>query len=298
MSTMPPLSISEKDFALIRDIVYEHSGIKLKDSKRALVTNRLRKRLIALDMKDFGQYCALLRTRDGLRRELEEVIDSLTTNETYFFRESKHFDVLMKTVFPAAKAKPGKSVSIWCAGCSTGQEPYTAAICALEFMAAEKCRLPVSIFASDISPTALAEAKAGAYPERKTKGLAPHHLRTYFDKTPEGFSVKKELRNIVRFQQLNLLTEKPNQRFDVIFCRNVMIYFDADSQAKVVANIRDCLAREGMFFIGHAESLYRNSQGFEVERIDNAIVYRKTEEKPFSSKPVLPASPINTMEKR
>lgn len=273
------LVLSDKDFDFIRNLVYRSAGIHLKDSKRALVTNRLRKRLIALGLGSFDQYCSLLRKPGALDAELPEILDSITTNETYFFREGKHFDFLNKIVFPECCEKRAKLLTVWCAGCSTGQEPYTIAIAALEHMAAAKSRFSISILATDICAPALAEAREGLFPERKMRGVTPGIALRYFDKSPEGFALKKEARNLVRFQRLNIVSEKPQSKFDVIFCRNVMIYFDMESQARAVANLHSCLNKDGILLIGHAESLYRHSVGFETLRIADTIVYKKEKEK-------------------
>lgn len=272
----PSLVMADKDFDFIRGIVYDTAGIRLKDTKRTLVINRLRKRLVALKIGTFEEYCNLLKTRSGLRAELGEIIDAITTNETYFFRELKHFDCLNQYVFPAA-AEKSRHINIWSAACSTGQEPYTIAIAALEYMAAHRLRLNVSILGADLCTTAVRESKEGFYHERKMKGMPPALLSKYFDREGEGYRIKKEPRALVRFQQMNLLTEKPMQKFDVIFCRNVLIYFDDASQGRAIGNLRDCLARDGLLMIGHAESLYRHSEGFESVRIANTVVYRKTE---------------------
>lgn len=272
----PSLIMADKDFDFIRSIVYDTAGIRLKDTKRTLVINRLRKRLVALKIGTFGEYCNLLKTRAGLRAELGEIIDAITTNETYFFREMKHFDCLNQFIFPAA-AEKYKHINIWSAACSTGQEPYTIAIAALEYMAAHRCRLNVSIIGTDLCTTAVSESKEGFYHERKMKGMPPALLSKYFDREGDGYRIKKEPRALARFQQMNLLTEKPLQKFDIIFCRNVLIYFDDASQGKAISNLRDCLVKDGILMIGHAESLYRHSEGFESERMANTVVYRKAE---------------------
>ena len=228
--------------ALVRDV----AGIQLPAGKEGLVRARLAKRLRAHGVSSYGEYLELVRDPSG--GELAEMVDVLTTNKTDFFRESAHFDVLARDVLPPLGTAP---VRIWSAGCATGEEPYTLAM-----VLREAGRHDAKILATDISRRVLAHAKAGVYADAAVRPV-PDALRTrHFARTERGWEAGAGLKSLVTFARLNLMARWPMRGpFHAIFCRNVMIYFDRDTQQALVARFRELLAPGGYLFVGHSESL-------------------------------------------
>ncbi|RZT75875.1 chemotaxis protein methyltransferase CheR [Azospira oryzae] len=249
-----PSGISDQEFGRFRDLIYQIAGIQLSDAKKVLLVGRLSRRLKHYGLSTFAQYYQLV-TSPQESRELQTMVDLLTTNETYFFREPKHFDYLAQEILPH-KAKPGVPFNIWSAACSSGEEPYTLAMVLAEHLG----NRPWQVVGSDISTVVLAKAQAGHYPLERTEGIPPQYLKKYCLKgvrSQEGtLLVAKELRERVRFLQVNLTKPAPDLGpFDVIFLRNVMIYFDMETKRKVVENLITRLKPGGTFIVGHSESL-------------------------------------------
>lgn len=252
-------ALSDEDFRFICDVVYEQSRIHLSDEKRVLVASRLAKRLRQLQLADYHSYCERLRSADG-GEELRFLIDLISTNHTRFFRENKHFEFLRNNVFPEWELRADdRAFCVWSAACSTGEEPYSIAIQLAEHF--ESGRAAWEIEASDISTRVLETAQRGIYEAGRLGGVPDELLRRYFQKGVrnwEGaFRVKEPLRERVRFHHLNLLQpaypfSKP---FQVIFCRNVMIYFDRPTQETLVRRLSEQLAPGGYLMVGHSESL-------------------------------------------
>ena len=256
--TSAPLTDADYDF-LCR-LVYERSRICLGADKRVLVTSRLAKRLRQLGLDNYRDYCDRLRAADGAE-ELQGLIDRIATNHTHFFREPKHFDFLRETILPAWRAKKnGGPFRVWSAASSTGEEPYTIAIELAEHLAPAATGA-WRIDASDISTRVLEVARAGVYDADRLADVSAEQVRRHFQKGVGGwennFRVKSELRERVQFHHLNLL-EPPYpfpQLFQVIFCRNVMIYFDRPTQEALVAHLAERLVPGGHLLVGHSESL-------------------------------------------
>ncbi|HEV2694321.1 MAG TPA: CheR family methyltransferase [Verrucomicrobiae bacterium] len=254
--------MGNEDFQFLRDLIYERSRINLGPEKRVLITSRLAKRLRELHLNDYSEYCDLLRSPAG-EQELTFLIDRISTNHTHFFRELKHFEFLEKKFLPAWQTNPasrGETLRVWSAASSTGEEPYTIAIHLAEHLAAAAAGA-WQIEATDISTRVLAVAQQGIYDAERLAGVSPEQVRRYFQKgvgEREGkFRVKAELRERVRFHHLNLL-QPPYpfpQPFHLIFCRNVMIYFDRPTQEALVAQLTDWLVPGGHLLVGHSESL-------------------------------------------
>lgn len=250
--------LGDDNYEFIRQLVYEHSRIHLGGEKKALVASRLAKRLRVLKLPDYNAYCRLLRTRQGTEEELGNLIDVISTNHTHFFRESRHFDFLRDQALPQWRAKGHGPFRIWSAACSSGEEPYTLAIVLAETIGLQT---QWQIYASDISTRMLATARAGIYTADRISHVLPEKRSRHFQKgvgSSEGqFRVKEELRRRVEFLQLNLLQpEYPfSARFDVIFCRNVMIYFDRETQETLVNKLAHQLHPGGYLMVGHSESL-------------------------------------------
>lgn len=251
----------ENEFEFIRGLVYQHSRISLSADKRELVSARLGKRLRATRLTTIGAYCQLLQAEtDG--NELAHLIDEISTNHTFFFREIAHFEFLIRTALPEMRARaPAErwpAFNIWSAACSSGEEPYSIA------MALDECpgaAWPWRIECSDISHRILAKAEAGIYRQESVGKLSPERIRRFFDRghgPQEGnYRIKSSLRARLGFQQLNLLDGEPPfpDPFHVIFCRNVMIYFDRKTQTELVRKFTRRLVPGGYLFVGHSESL-------------------------------------------
>jgi chemotaxis protein methyltransferase CheR len=248
------ISISTAEFARFRKLIHEIAGISLSDAKQVLLVGRLSKRLKHHGFHTFSEYYRYVTHGDD-PDERQLMVDLLTTNETYFFREDKHFDFLRRTVLPAHP--PGRPFDVWCAASSTGEEIYTTAMVLADHFGVDG---PWSVFGSDISLSVLHTAESGHYPMEKTRGLPPEYLHKYCLKgvrSQEGtFLIDRRLRSHTRFAQINLNANLPEiGSFDVIFLRNVMIYFDQPTKQKVVAHLARKLRHGGHFVIGHSETL-------------------------------------------
>jgi len=249
--------LRDEDFKRISEMVYGLCRINLHDGKKALVQARLNKRLRQLGIDTYPEYLALVEG-DQTGRELTYMIDTLTTNLTFFFREADHFDYLrdevLKKIDPAKQSK----LRFWSAGCSSGEEAYTMAMVAREAVS-DIDRMDALILATDISTRVLAVAREGSYSEARFKDTPPEFRNKYFEKDPRhpGFyRARPELAKLIRFRRLNLMEPWPmKQAFDVIFCRNVMIYFDKPTQNELVQRFFDALRPGGVFMVGHSESL-------------------------------------------
>jgi chemotaxis protein methyltransferase CheR len=268
-----PWSMTAGEFQALRETARKLFGLDLKPGKEALASARLGSRAHGLGLRSIGEYLEFVKA-DASGAELSILIDSLTTNYTSFLREPEHFRILRESILPLYRHR--REVKIWSAACSTGEEPYS-----ILFHLAEDCGghglSRYSILATDISTRALAEARAGIYTAARLEGLPPEWVRKYFQRGQgqrEGeFRVKEWLRARVHFARLNLM--EPLGRagvFPVIFCRNVMIYFDKPTQEDLVQRLSQCLEPGGWLLTGHAESLMGIARGF---RYIAPAVYRK-----------------------
>lgn len=254
--------ISDRDYTFIRDLVYRETRINLGDGKRELVSARLGKRLRATGLGSYTDYCKLLQSRpdDG---ELYHLIDAISTNHTFFFREINHFNYLNSQILPEfARGAFGtsKPLNVWSCACSTGEEPYSISIALEEFF--KNAPGPDwKLQCSDISHRVLDFAAKGVYDAERLKSMRPEWLKRYFQKGErqmEGFfRIRREISKRVSFQRLNLFEPSYpwKEKFHLIFCRNVMIYFDRQTQQELVARLSQHLHPGGYLFIGHAESL-------------------------------------------
>jgi chemotaxis protein methyltransferase CheR len=248
-----------EDFKRIASILYADAGISLADSKATLVYSRLAKRLRALGLASFRDYCTLVGGEQGVD-ERQKMLAALTTNVTRFFREPHHFDHLKAKVLPrlVAQARAGGRVRMWSAGCSTGPEPYSIAMTLLE-ACPEAVDLDIRILATDIDPNVLAEAREGVYSDQALSP-APLEARRRWFKRDKGdgalmWRAAETLQSLITFRELNLVAQPwpMKGKFDVIFCRNVMIYFDEPTQRDVVKNLAARLVPGGQLYIGHSE---------------------------------------------
>jgi len=268
-----PLALTHSEFNAISTLAREHFGVELGAGKEQLVAARLGKLLRQSGFSNFRDYYGHLQA-DRTGETLVQLIDALTTNHTSFFREQAHFDFLLEHVFPHCNG--GRPLRIWSAASSTGEEPYSIAAIAREYFGPLGKRVP-SILASDISTHALDAARAAAYKSDRLDGLLDPWLRKHLLRG-EGqwagwYRIRPEVRAMVEFRRINLIEPFPGVgKFDVIFCRNVMIYFSHQTQAQLVERLAACLEIGGYLFVGHSESLTGVQHG--LQHIQPAI-YRK-----------------------
>jgi chemotaxis protein methyltransferase CheR len=264
------IRISEHEFGQFRRFIFDAAGITLSDAKKALVSGRLAKRLHACRVSNYGEYFRLLMSGES-PLELQTAIDLLTTNETYFFREPKHFDFLKQRI--SQEGFGGAALRVWSAAGSTGEEAYSIAMLLEDCLPGQ----PWEVLASDISSRVLERARAGHYSLERINHFPPGYLQRFClkgrDSQAGTMLVQRGLRAKVRFMQVNLNATLPHLgMFDVIFLRNVLIYFNMDTKRKVVARVLNCLKPGGYLFIGHSESLIEVTEA--VELLAPAI-YRK-----------------------
>jgi chemotaxis protein methyltransferase CheR len=256
--------LTPRQYDAICSLLYNTCGIKLSAGKEGLVKARLMKRLRLLSLPDFDAYLEYVR-KEPSSGELTTMIDALTTNKTSFFRENEHFRFVKERLIPEFR-RTQRSVRIWSAGCSTGEEPYSMAML-LRQEWPEVLRCDVKILATDISHRVLQKAQEGVYGEEVVADLDRGLLSRHFDPVKDGankvYRVKNELRSLIRFARLNLMDPWPMRgHFDLIFCRNVMIYFDKETQKKLVRRYWEYLVPDGHLFVGHSESLTACSTDF------------------------------------
>lgn len=257
-------TISEDDFQAFQHLIYAETGIALNDSKRCLLSSRLNKRLRALQLDDYLDYYEYLLQRDHDRCEMQEMINCITTNKTDFLREPHHFQFLTSTIFAqiARRAATGgpRKLRIWCAASSHGHEPYSLAMTVRDYPAFE-AGWDIRILASDIDTNVLARAEEGVFDIEDLAPVGELRTRRYFDRGTGSFAgkvrAKRALRDLIAFRQINLIDDAwpIRTQFDVIFCRNVMIYFDLPTQRKVVEHLSRHLVSGGHLMLGHSESI-------------------------------------------
>ena len=277
----PPL-LGDREFAFLRDLIMRAAGIHLTDQKRSLIEGRLARRLRHHGWREYAPYIELLRDGDSDGTELRELINAVTTNKTSFFREQHHFDYLRTDVFPEFS---GRALRIWSAASSTGEEPYSIA------MTARDARVNVDILASDIDTNVLETARAGVYRDDRVSDLSPelqrrHFLRGEGDKA--GFvRVRPEVRAMINFQRINLIEGSwpASELFDVIFCRNVIIYFNRETQDLLFRRFAERLKPGGAMIIGHSENLSWLSDLYEPV---GKTVYRRVGGAPRRARPTRP----------
>jgi chemotaxis protein methyltransferase CheR len=261
-------ALSKNDFDRLSGFVYEQCGIKLSLSKKVMVEARLRKRVKDLNFQSYAQYCEFLFSPKGQEKEITHLVDVITTNKTDFFREPVHFNFLTETALPDLIKSNGIGIyhplKAWSAGCSTGEEPYTLSIVLSEF-AQNYSRYSFEILATDISTRVLEKAALGIYDAERIDPVSNHLKNRYFlrnkDKSKKLVRVIPQLRNCVHFQWLNFVDNDfgIKDKFDLIFCRNVIIYFDKPTQDKLIEKLIRHLNPGGYFFLGHSESIFNTN---------------------------------------
>jgi chemotaxis protein methyltransferase CheR len=268
--------LQQQDYLDLRDYLQKHSGILLGDGKEYLVSSRLGKLLRDFRLDSFAELVREL--KGGANGRLRTaVVDAMTTNETFWFRDPSHFQFLTQAILPERSAEPG-AFRVWSAACSSGQEPYSLCMMMDEFRKKNfGFKRQLEITATDLSEQILAEAAKGVYCGMATvRGLSPEQRKRYFIPQGDCFEVNPELRRAVSFRKLNLMDSYAGMgRFDVIFCRNVLIYFSAATKADVIARMAQALKPRGYLFLGSTESLIDSTGQFEMVTGHGGIVYRR-----------------------
>ncbi|VXC64084.1 CheR family methyltransferase [Sphingomonas sp. 8AM] len=253
-------SLSRRDFDRIARYIYAQAGIRLPPAKLTMVEGRLRRRVRATGRDSLGDYCTWLFEDDHLDGERQHLLNAVTTNKTDFFREPKHFDYLQNVALPQMQAEGVRRLRLWSAACSTGAEPYTLAM-VLDAFARDRRGPDYGILATDLDTEVLAAARRGIYAAAMVEPVPPALRHRYVlrprDRTREEVRIVPELRSAIGFAQLNLIddTYPVGEPMDMIFCRNVLIYFDKVTQEQVVRRLAACLRPGGLLFLGHSESV-------------------------------------------
>ena len=265
--------LTDADFEQYRTLIYNESGITFTPTNRSILESRLRERLREKNLASVKEYFTTISKDQG---ELKSFLDSITTNLTRFFRNQAHFDAMEKHVIPELinikKASGNNVIKIWSAGCSTGEEPYTIAMLMNEVLSPP---WKYEIVASDLSLKCLMTAKEGFYAESRIVGIPDNYLRKYFDKVEGGFKTRPEITSNIRFDYHNLNNDSGLRSMDIVFCRNVIIYFDDAAQNAVINRFWDVMAPKSFLFIGHSESLFGMDTKFEFLKTEWATLYRK-----------------------
>lgn len=276
--------LSAKDFQAVQQIVYDSIGVNLTEAKKALVVSRLSKRLRELKMQTFAQYFQFLHESPA---ETEVMFNYLTTNVTRFFREEHHFEHLCREYLPnwESQVQTGrgeKKIRAWSAGCSTGEEPYTLAMVLQDYFRGKR-EWSLNILASDINTAVLEKGALGMYSRQEVEGIPYNYLRKYFKLGTgpnEGyFKAKKMLRDLVAFRRINLVSPEKYPAagsFNMIFCRNVFIYFDRETRRDILKRFHRCLQPGGLLFLGHSESINTLDERNGCWRVLRHTVYEKT----------------------
>ncbi len=259
------MALNQKDFQRLSSFIYDELGIKMSDGKKTMLSGRLSRRLRALDLDSYTEYCDFILSPAGMEQELVHLISAVTTNKTDFFREETHFDYLTQTGIPTLEQKQQfdkrRKFKIWSAGCSTGEEPYTMAMVLAE-VKAKSLNFDYDILATDISRRVLDVCQRAVYPLDQAKPVAATYRKKYLlkgrDRRNPQVRIVPELRRKVRFGRLNFMADDFGlpEKVDVIFCRNVIIYFDKQTQEILMRKFCRYLNRGGYLFLGHSESLH------------------------------------------
>jgi len=297
MSQSEAPALTDAELKLLQTLVYQECGMHFDDRRTPFLQDRLQRRLKECHLDSFYSYYRLLVSQPG-KQELSRLLENLTVNETSFFRNKAQLDLFQKDVLEELLHRKQErrdfNLRIWSAGCSTGQEPYTMAMQVADALSYYYLRNPlpiespvpkplvpppwrVEILASDINYSVLRAAQDGSYPEHQMGPVDYSYRLRYFDKVGERYVIKKNVKELVHFDFHNLKTEYLPQRNDIIFCRNVMMYFDEAEQKRLVEKFYRCLNPQGYLFVGHAESLLGLTEKFQMVHVNNGTAYRRVE---------------------
>ena len=296
-TTSIQVQITDAEYKLLQTLVYQECGMYFDERRAHFLQDRLQRRLKVCGLDTFYAYYRLLTSHHG-RQELVSLVENLTVNETSFFRNRPQLELFQKNILEDLLRRKQErrdwTLRFWSAGCSTGQEPYTLAMLVCDALAYYYLRHPlpfempspkplipppwkVEVLASDINYSVLRTAQEAIYPENMMDGVDYGYRLRYFDKVGDRYAIKSTLKEMVHFDFHNLKTEFLPQRNDVIFCRNVMIYFDEAEQKRLVTKFHRCLNPEGYLFIGHAESLFGLSDRYRMIHLNNGTAYQRLE---------------------
>ena len=275
---MPETTISEEDFRKFREYFYRKTGIQFEASKRYFVDKRLLERIEATDSENFRNYFMMLRF-EASGHELQALVNVMTVNETYFFREEYQFQCLVNSILGeiTSRKKDSSPIRIWSIPSSSGEEAYSIVIYLLEHWPGI-AKWDVEIVSSDIDTNIIARARQGHFSDRSIQNLPPALLKKYFKPNADGYQINEDLRESVEFTRVNLLEAadvRTYRQFDVIFCRNLLIYFDDISRQRAAETFFDALNPGGFVCLGHSESMSRISSLFRIRKFPEAIVYQK-----------------------
>jgi len=269
-------AITTEDYKAFRVFLEDASGIVLGDNKQYLVTSRLTRLMSDNEIITFGSLMGRMKSDQRLR---QRIMDAMTTNETSWFRDSYPFDILKEKLLPEILKKQKPTIRIWSAACSTGQEPYSLSMMVQEYQQSNPGSLTtdsVQIIGTDISPRVLGIARSGCYEGvAVSRGLAPERQKRFFRETPDGWSVQGDIQKRVSFRELNLMQNYALMgRFDIIYCRNVLIYFSTDLKRDILARMSKCLNPDGYLVLGGSESISNYSDEFNLIRWKNGVIYQ------------------------
>ncbi|MCR4667736.1 MAG: chemotaxis protein CheR [Desulfovibrio sp.] len=276
------MTISDEEFILLRDFIYQKCGIFIAENRKYLVENRLSNRIKTLNLKSYSEYYKYLRFDPNKDAELNELYVLMTTNETSFFRNPPQLKVFQEEVLTnminEIRKTGQKRLRIWSAGCSTGEEPYTLAIIISEVLKSELQSWDVKITANDLSTQVLAAARQGIYSEYSLRTTPKELVSKYFKKEEQVYKIIPDMKRLISFGQINLNERDQIKRVEhshIVFCRNVIIYFDDDMKRRVINSFYDNLLPGGALLIGHSETLHNICRSFKLEHYAGTIVYRK-----------------------
>jgi len=269
---MGDVFLSDSDFDIYRNLIYSESGIHFTNTNRSILESRLKEQLRNNSLPDVRTYYNVI-SKD--KEELKGFLDSITTNLTRFFRNQAHFDALENYVIPELKKIKASTntIRLWSAGCSTGEEPYTIAMLLCEILPPP---WKFDIVASDISLKCLMTGKEGFYSDSRIEGVPENYIKKYFDKVEGGYKIHSDVMSKIRFDYHNLKNDSGLKDIDVVFCRNVIIYFDEAAQTAVINRFWDAMANKSFLFIGHSESLFGMDTKFEFLKTQWATLYQKS----------------------
>jgi len=277
------LKITDQEFANLRDFIYEQCGIYIADNRKYLLENRLGNRLKKLNLRDFDEYYNYLRFDAAKAAEMKKLFEVITTNETSFYRNPSQLQVFQEKVLADVLQGcrgSGRRLRIWSAGCSTGEEPYTIAMIIHELLQGEVANWDIRITANDLSERVLESARKGVYNEYTLRTTPKEIVQRYFEQDEGLFAVRPEVKRLVSFGQINLRDKaqlKRVERSQIVFCRNVIIYFDDAMKKQVISSFYDNLLPGGYLIIGHSESLHNITRAFKPIHFPGAIIYKKEE---------------------
>ncbi len=274
------LKMSDVTYRLLREFIYQQCGIFYPDNKKYLLEGRLARRLQALNIADYEGYLQMLRYGSHRQEEMRFLYDAITINETYFFRNEPQFEAFENTLIPSVikSRPPNGKLRVWSAASSSGEEAYSIAMLFLERIKPRYPGLSLEVVGTDINQSVLETARRGVYRDYSVRNMQKYYLDKYFVEEDSRYHLSEDVKRLVRFEQVNLYDQsrmRSMTNFDIVFCCNVLIYFDSASKVQVVSNLYDALRREGFLFIGYAESLHGITTAFKLVNFPKTVAYKK-----------------------